>query len=216
MSPVRPIAIFGAGFHGRTVLAAFRDQEVAHEIVFFDDSMALLTIDGICVLGNRHSMLQGGWVRTHDIIVGVGNVEVRGQISRSVLAAGGRLVSCIHPSAVIGHDVEIGPGTFIGPQAVVGVGCRIGSYCLVNQCASLGHGSRLEDGCSVNDGCRLSDSPVIGEEAYLGMGVIVLAHVRIGARSIIGAGAVVTKDIPPDRTALGVPARVIKDKGSHG
>jgi len=54
------------------------------------------------------------------------------------------------------------------------------------------------------------DRVIIGSATYLGTGVIVLPGVTIGARSVIGAGAVVTRDIPSDRVAVGVPARVIK------
>jgi maltose O-acetyltransferase len=50
---------------------------------------------------------------------------------------------------------------------------------------------------------------VIGRNVYIGAGAIILPGVKIGDRSIIGAGAVVTEDIPPDSVAVGVPAKVI-------
>jgi acetyltransferase-like isoleucine patch superfamily enzyme len=51
---------------------------------------------------------------------------------------------------------------------------------------------------------------VIGDEVWIGCRVIILKGVTIGARSVIAAGAVVTKNIPPDSVAAGVPARVIQ------
>ncbi|QFG27359.1 sugar O-acetyltransferase [Actinomadura sp. WMMB 499] len=51
---------------------------------------------------------------------------------------------------------------------------------------------------------------VIGDNVWLGGGAIVLAGVTIGANSVIGAGSVVTKDVPPDVVAVGTPARVIR------
>jgi acetyltransferase-like isoleucine patch superfamily enzyme len=50
----------------------------------------------------------------------------------------------------------------------------------------------------------------IGDEAWLGYGVIVLSGVRIGKGAVIGAGSVVTHDVPDGAVATGVPARVIK------
>lgn len=51
---------------------------------------------------------------------------------------------------------------------------------------------------------------IIGDHAWLGVGVIVLSGVRIGSGAVIGAGSVVTKDIPDDAIAVGNPARVVK------
>ncbi|NJM72477.1 MAG: acyltransferase [Scytonema sp. RU_4_4] len=56
---------------------------------------------------------------------------------------------------------------------------------------------------------------VIENDCWLGTGVKVLDGVRIGCGSVIGAGAVVTKDIPPYSIAVGVPARVIAQRGDN-
>ena len=60
-----------------------------------------------------------------------------------------------------------------------------------------------------------ADNPIIIESnCWIGYGVIILAGVTIGNGSIVGAGAVVTKNIPPFSICAGVPARVIKKRGS--
>jgi maltose O-acetyltransferase len=51
---------------------------------------------------------------------------------------------------------------------------------------------------------------VIGQQVWIGANVTILPGVEIGDRAVIGAGAVVTKDIPPRSVAVGVPARIIK------
>ncbi len=61
-------------------------------------------------------------------------------------------------------------------------------------------------------GKEVVEDTYIGEDAFLGIATIVLAGVRIGARSIVGAGAVVTGDVPPDTIAAGVPARIVGRK----
>jgi UDP-perosamine 4-acetyltransferase len=58
----------------------------------------------------------------------------------------------------------------------------------------------------------LGGNVVVGEGAFLGVGTMVIPGIRIGRWSVVGAGAVVTKDLPDDCTAVGVPARVIKTR----
>lgn len=56
---------------------------------------------------------------------------------------------------------------------------------------------------------------IIEDDVWLGSGVVVLPNVRIGRGSVIGAGSVVTKDIPPFSVAVGVPAHVIHSRGQE-
>ncbi len=61
-----------------------------------------------------------------------------------------------------------------------------------------------------HNGPELGQPVRIGDDCWLGGGVIVCPGVTIGDRCVIGAGSVVTKDIPPDSLAMGVPAKVVK------
>jgi acetyltransferase-like isoleucine patch superfamily enzyme len=54
---------------------------------------------------------------------------------------------------------------------------------------------------------------VVGDDVWLGFGVVVLDGVRIGKGAVVGAGSVVTRDIPDNAIAVGVPARVVKMRG---
>jgi acetyltransferase-like isoleucine patch superfamily enzyme len=104
----------------------------------------------------------------------------------------------------LGDDVAINSFTHIFGNGGVHIGARtlISTNCSI---ASVTHSEDLADR-------RFGrDSPVtIEEDCWLGTGAIVLPGVRIGKGSIIGAGAVVTRDIPPFSMALGVPARVVR------
>jgi len=89
-----------------------------------------------------------------------------------------------------------GGGVHIGARTLISTGCSIASITHSEQIATRRIGI---------------EAPVtIEEDCWLGTGAIVLPGVRIGKGSIIGAGAVVTKDIPPYSMAIGVPARVVR------
>lgn len=109
-----------------------------------------------------------------------------------------------------GEEVSFGPGVLIyEPRA----GLTIGNHCLIAGGVKI---------CGVQHG-RAGDIPmrhqpaeaapiVIEDDCWLGMGVIVMPGVTIGRGSVIGAGSVVTKDIPPGSVAWGSPCTVRKDR----
>lgn len=126
-----------------------------------------------------------------------------------------RLISTIATLelAVTGGVLQICEGTYINygcsiaAQKLVRIGanCRIGTYAMItdNNFHSLDPEHRDE---------MPESAPVILEEnVWLGGRVIVLPGVTIGAGSAVGAGSVVTHDIPPRSLAVGVPAKVIRD-----
>ncbi|MGL4620745.1 GAF domain-containing protein [Chroococcidiopsis sp.] len=112
--------------------------------------------------------------------------------------------------------IEIGDGTFVGPYScIAGPGnVRIGKDCMV-----AAHSGIVANNHIFADPLqRIRDQGVtkkgieIGDDCWLGYGVKVLDGVTIGKGSVIGAGAVVTKDLPPYSVAVGVPAKAIDSR----
>ena len=105
----------------------------------------------------------------------------------------------IHPGATIGKGLFIdhGSGVVIGETAV------LGDYCTLYQGVTLG-------GTGKDKGKR---HPTLGDNVLVGAGAKVLGPFTVGDNSKIAAGAVVLSEVPPDCTAVGVPARVVKRGG---
>lgn len=113
-----------------------------------------------------------------------------------------------------GH-LTIGAETHVQPRcqlmAYVGslkIGCRVE---IAPNCAFYPYDHGFAPGEPIrNQPAKTKGGIVIGDDSWLGVGVIVLDGVRIGEGAVIGAGSVVTKDVPDNAIAFGVPARVVK------
>lgn len=101
----------------------------------------------------------------------------------------------IHPGAVIGEGVMLDHAT----------GVVIGETAVVGNNVSILHGVTL-GGTGTRDGDR---HPKIGDGVVIGAGVTILGPITVGANSKIGAGSVVLREIPPNRVAVGIPARLV-------
>lgn len=103
--------------------------------------------------------------------------------------------------------IEIHPGATIGRRFFIdhGMGVVIGETAIVGDDVTLYHGVTL-GGTSWNKGRR---HPTLGDGVVIGAGAKVLGPITVGARSKVGSNAVVVKDVPPDATAVGNPARII-------
>ena len=134
------------------------------------------------------------------------------------------------------HQAQVREGAVIGRECVLGKGCyvdkdvRIGDFCKLQNGVSVFHGFNLEDGVFLGPGVMLlndkhprainpdgspkSDADwevsegVVGYGAAVGGGAVVLPGVRIGRMALVGAGAVVTKDVPERGIVAGNPARL--------
>ena len=107
----------------------------------------------------------------------------------------------IHPGATIGKGLFIdhGSGVVIGETAI------IGDNCTIYQNVTLG-GTGKEHG---------KRHPTLGNNVLVGSGAKVLGPFKVGDNSRIAAGAVVLEEVPPNATAVGVPARIVKVDGQR-
>ena len=105
----------------------------------------------------------------------------------------------IHPAAKIGRGLFIDHGMGV----VIGETAEIGDYCTLYQNVTLG-------GTGKDQGKR---HPTLGDHVLVGAGAKVLGPFKVGDNARVAAGAVVLDEVPPDATAVGVPARIVKIGG---
>ena len=218
------VAIIGAGGHAKVVYDAILSAEQHEVIGFVDDNVDLIgtKLYGLPIVGNIADLDS-----VEGYIIAIGNNTVRQQkvafYSQSPLTKGVRGLShgyvpitVIHPRAVIAPTAQIGEGAVVFANVVVNPEAQIGKHVILYTACTIDHECDIADYAYISPGCNVGGQVKIETGAFLGIGAVVLPRITVGAWSIIGAGAVVTKDIPAHVTAVGVPAKVIKQHVTGG
>jgi sugar O-acyltransferase (sialic acid O-acetyltransferase NeuD family) len=127
--------------------------------------------------------------------------------------AGMELVSAVHPTVTILAGATIAPGVWINAGSVIGYKSEIEPGVLINTGVQIDHHNVLKECCQVDPGVVTAGSVTLWECSHVHTGATIINRIEIGREAVIGAGAVVIRDIPARCTAVGVPARVIKEHG---
>jgi maltose O-acetyltransferase len=140
---------------------------------------------------------------------------LRGMLCRFMFKKCGKNIN-VERGAWFGYNIEIGDNSGIGVNAELNTkgGIFIGNNVMMGPDVVIITQNHVHNDLTkpmLEQGFKLAPV-IIEDDVWIGIRVIILAGVRIGRSSIIGAGAVVTKDIPPFSIAGGNPAKVIKKR----
>jgi sugar O-acyltransferase (sialic acid O-acetyltransferase NeuD family) len=199
------LLIIGASGHGKVVVDIALKVNKWKSIAFLDDDVSIKTSFGLEVIGKTADAF--AYKEEADFFVAIGNNATREKIQDKLIDDGLNIVSLVHPSAVIGTDVEIGIGTTVMAGVVINNSTKIGKGCIINTSSSLDHDNYIEDYVHISPGVRTAGRVSIGKDTWLGIGSVVSNNVHICSGCKVGAGAVVVKDITEPGTYVGVPVR---------
>lgn len=223
----------GMGVNTRVELAAaedvvrrrIRERHMLAGVTFHDPGSSLVDADveiGPDVVIERGSILEG---RTR---IGSGTrIGPYAIVRDTQVGERCRVEASVLEGATLEDDVRIGPYSHLRPGAHLEKGVEMGNFGEVKN-ARLGKGTKMHHFSYVGDatvGQRVNISAgvitlnydgvrkhrtEIGDDAFIGSDSLLRAPIKVGARSATGAGSVVTKDVPDDMLAVGVPARMRK------
>lgn len=207
---MQPLVIVGAGGFGREVTAlveAINDDRPAWELIgFVDDHPDLRggTVLDWPVLGSTDWLCRQ--TRLHYVLA-LGASRLRQRLGSRLSEAALEPATLCHPEARSHRSCHIGPGAILCRGVTLTVAVTLGRHVILNLNATAGHEAVLGDYTTAHPGVHISGAAVTGTAVELGTGCVLLPGVRVGSQAIVGAGAVVHRDLPEGCTAVGVPAR---------
>lgn len=201
------IIIIGASGHGK-VVADIAKLNGYKEIIFLDDDISKRQCGSYLVVGTTKEIKL--YIKEYDLIVAIGNNFIREKITRILDQYGIKQRTLIHPSAVIDDTVTIEEGTVVMANVVINANTIKGKNCIINTASTVDHDCRVDDFVHISPGVNIAGTVRVGTRTWIGIGGIIANNVNICNECIIGAGAVVIKNIKQSGTYVGVPIRKVK------
>ena len=201
------LIIIGASGHGKVVADIAIKMNKWQSIAFLDDDESIKTSMGLEVIGRTTDAFT--YKDEADFFVAIGSNTTREKIQEKLIEQGINVICLIHPSAVIGTNVEIGFGSVVMAGVVINSSSRIGNGCIINTSSSIDHDNVIENYVHISPGVNMAGTVKVGKRSWLGIGSVVSNNVNICSGCKVGAGAVVVKDITEPGTYVGVPVRKI-------
>ena len=213
---VRVIGL-GAGGHAKVVIEILRlmggyelaglldprqelwGTEVLGNPVLGDDSL----IPELYEQGVRHAFIGLGTV---------GDARPRSRLCDKARRQSLQIAKAIHPQAVIASSVKMGRGPTIMAGAVINAAAQLGDDVIINTGAIVEHDCVIGDHVHIAPGAHISGGVHVGSLAHIGVGATIIQGVHVGDGALVGAGTVVLRDVPPNVTVFGTPARVIEKR----
>lgn len=208
MTKRRDVVVYGAGGHGKVVADIVQLNAGLRLLGFIDDGFPVGPGPmGFQILGGR------GWFETSEarnveIVFGIGRNPIRMREGQDLAEKGLRILTVIHPAASVAATASVGAGTVVMANASINPDARVGRAAIINTGAVVEHDCEVGDFAHVSPNAAMGGGAKLGMGAWLGIGAVVKPLVSVGARTVVGAGAAVVKDLPEDCVAVGVPARV--------
>lgn len=201
------LAILGASGHGKVVADA-AGLSGWREVVFFDDAWPDIQQNGPWSVVGDTTALIADFASFDGVVVAIGNNRIRQTKQLELLYVGAHIVSVVHPSAIISPYAEVGIGTVVFANAVVNACARVGEGCILNTGAVVEHDCEVGNFVHISPNAVLAGGVALGSLVWVGACSSVRQLIKIDESAVVGMGAVVTRDVPPDVTVAGNPAKI--------
>lgn len=202
--------IVGAGTYGQ-VYAEYLKEEY-NILGFIDDNKEVINtnIGAHQVLGDFEYLLNN-IDKSTNVFIPIGNNNVRTSLLKKVIELGFKTPNYIHPDCQIHESVQIGKCVYILPGTNIMPLTTINDFVLISMGVNIAHHTIIEEGCFFSQGSNIGASIHFEKNVFCGIASTVMTGVKnVGEDALIGAAAVIIRDVPKNAVVVGNPGKIIK------
>jgi sugar O-acyltransferase (sialic acid O-acetyltransferase NeuD family) len=204
--------VFGVGGCGRSLIPIVVDNinnaGLSKDLVFFvDDFFEEVQCNGHDVL--KFTDFLKIQCANKSIIVAIADPQLRRKLVNRIERENVSFFSVKSSNVIQMYDVSFGEGAAISPFVTLTSNIRIGRHFHANLYSYIEHDCVIGDFVTFAPGVKCNGNVSIGDGVYIGSGAIIRQGIEIGENAIIGMGAVVVKDVYPNTTVVGNPAKTL-------
>lgn len=201
------IILIGAGGHCKSVVDSI-DTEKYEIVGFLDENRTGMHLNKP-IFGSKIEDIKN--FRNFKYFVSIGGIMARKMWYKRLQEYGLETINIIDKTAIVSPTAKIGKGNFIGKYAILNAEVVIGDDNIINSKALVEHECKIGNHCHISTNSSVNGDVVIGDCVFFGSSAVCNGQLKIGEKSIIGSGSVVIKNVVPNTTVVGVPARQIKE-----
>lgn len=207
----KQILISGTGGFSKEVLSLISDLGKYDQVAGFIEPDFILAKKNIPdeILGKPVIPYSKVDPKLHCVTIAIGDSKIRKR-TISQLPDGIEFITLIHPTTIISEWVEIGEGSIICAGTILTCDIKIGKHAQLNLNTTIGHDCEIGDFFTTAPNVNISGDCTIEDHVYFGTASSVRQGIKIKEGTVIGMGAIVTKDIDESGVYVGIPAKKLK------
>ena len=206
------VIVYGAGEFGSLISNMISYHDDLNIIAYGDNDLKKIgkLIDGLPVFGSADLLNFAQENEVKYAISAIGNNIIRSEKYNFLKNEGFRMLSIVHPRALIDTKVTYGDNVIIEMGTAIHTNSNIGNNVFLGGDALIGHHNMIGNHVLVGGNVSLGGAVTVQDYVSIGVGASIKPGVKLGEGSVVGVGAAVVKDVSPGDVVVGVPAKPIK------